>query len=471
MSLYRKRDLGQTSESDCKGILTRQATLKRLKKELKEVIQNATRQKKLRDERKRKLESMDETKRKKLMGKATSDLGRPEKCDKSELIKAICRIVSSGSAAYDRRRSEVIRAVKTLDQLMEALNREGFELKRSSVYFHLLPRNHRSMEGKRHVTTAPVKLYKSQNSKHASHPSTKFARASIRSLEELAAILDPAEVTFHSQDDKAKVPIGLTAANKQVTMLMHMEYQVTLPDHDFVVAPKHKLILSVIGDMKLVKSKDLTNDAVTYSGATYISIRSAKHSASSVFAHFQNMMRVRSLPEFATSCQTDRHEEKKVMIVTVDGGPDENPRYEKTINCSIKYFVENGLDAFFLATNYPGRSAFNLVERRMVKLSEELSAVFLEHDKFWSHLDAKGVTVDKDLELKNFEYAGRTHAEIWSGLVIDGNPVVAEFIEDDEPVIMGTRSEEWKACHVRQLQYFLQIVKGTDPKCCSSFQS
>ena len=38
VSLYRKRDLGQASESDRKEILTRQATLKRLKKELKEVI-------------------------------------------------------------------------------------------------------------------------------------------------------------------------------------------------------------------------------------------------------------------------------------------------------------------------------------------------------------------------------------------------------------------------------------------------
>ena len=228
-----------------------------------------------------------------------------------------------------------------------------------------------------------------------------------------------------------------------------MEYQDTLPDHDFVVASKYKLIPSVIGDMKLVKSKDLTNDAVTYSGATYIGIRSAKHSTSSVFAHFQDMMRVRSLPEFATSFQNDRHKEKKVMIVTVDGGPDENPRYGKTINCSIKYFVENGLDAFFLATNAPGRSAFNRVERRIVKLSKELNGVILEHDKFASHLDAKGATVDKDLELKNFEYAGRTLAEIWSGLVIDGNPVVAEFIEDDAPVIVGKMSEDWKACHVR----------------------
>ena len=64
MSLYRKRDLGQASESDRKEILTRQANLKRLKKELKEVIQNDTRQKKLRYKRKRKLESMDETTRK-----------------------------------------------------------------------------------------------------------------------------------------------------------------------------------------------------------------------------------------------------------------------------------------------------------------------------------------------------------------------------------------------------------------------
>ena len=189
------------------------------------------------------------------------------------------------------------------------------------------------------------------------------------------------------------------------------------------------------------------------------------------FAHFQDMMRVCSPPEFATSFQIDRYKDKKVMIVTVDGGLDENPRYEKTINCSIKYFVENGLDAFFLATNAPSRSTSSRVEQRMVKLSKKLSTVILEHDKFGSHLDAKGVTFDKDLELENFEYAGCTLAEIWFGLVIDGNPTVAEFIEDDAPVIMGTKSEEWKACHVQQSQYFLQIVKCTYPKYYSSFQS
>ena len=169
--------------------------------------------------------------------------------------------------------------------------------------------------------------------------------------------MGPAEARLHCQDDKAKVPIGLTVANKQAPMLMRMEYQVTLPDHGFVVALKHKLIPSAIGDIKFVKSKDLTNCAVSYPGATYIGIRSAKHSASSVFTHFHDIMRVRSLPEFVTSFQTGRNEEKKVMIVTVDGGLHEKPRYEKSITCSIRYFVENGLDVLFLATNAPGRSA------------------------------------------------------------------------------------------------------------------
>ena len=136
------------------------------------------------------------------------------------------------------------------------------------------------------------------------------------------------------------------------------------------------------------------------------------------------MMRVRSLPEFATSFQTDRHEEKKVMIVTVDEGLDENPRSEKTKNYSIKCFVSNGFNVFFLATNAPGHSALNRVDRRMVELSKELSDTILKHDKVGSHLDAKGVMVDKDLELKNFDYTRQALAEIWSGFVIDGNLVV-----------------------------------------------
>ena len=60
------------------------------------------------------------------------------------------------------------------------------------------------------------------------------------------------------------------------------------------------------------------------------------------------------------------------MIVTVDGDPDENPRYEKTMNYSIKYFVQNGLDAIFLAINAPSRTALNCVAHRMVKTQQRI---------------------------------------------------------------------------------------------------
>ena len=141
-------------------------------------------------------------------------------------------------------------SVKTLDDLTDALQEDGFNLSRSGVYLHLLPRYARSKEGKRHVTTVPVKL--GQNNQHAKHEATKFARSTIHAVvEEIAGILGPQQVTFHSQDDKAKVSLGSPAANKQIPLLMHMEYQIRLPDHDHVIASMHKLIPSVIGDMQI----------------------------------------------------------------------------------------------------------------------------------------------------------------------------------------------------------------------------
>ena len=162
----------------------------------------------------------------------------------------------------------------------------------------MLPKNSRTIEGKRQIRTASVRLYKSQNSKRSAHASTKFAIFSISVLEEVAPILGPEEVTFSYTNDKAKVLIGITTAKKKAPLFMHMEYEVTLPDHDFVVSCKHKLIPSVTGDMKVVQSKDLTNDAASYSGPTDTAIRRAKHFGSSAFRHLRYMNRARSLPEF-----------------------------------------------------------------------------------------------------------------------------------------------------------------------------
>ena len=82
------------------------------------------------------------------------------------------------------------------------------------------------------------------------------------------------------------------------------------------------------------------------------------------------------------------------------------PDIQKTIECATDFFLSQDLDAFFIVTNTPGRSAFNRVERRMVKFSKELSGVVLPHDNFGYHLNAKEETINKKLE-KNSGMPGR----------------------------------------------------------------
>ena len=54
--------------------------------------------------------------------------------------------------------------------------------------------------------TKPVKLISAQNSKYQSHLCA-FGGATINALEELDGLYGPGDVTFHSQNDKAKVPV------------------------------------------------------------------------------------------------------------------------------------------------------------------------------------------------------------------------------------------------------------------------
>ena len=116
-----------------------------------------------------------------------------------------------------------------------------------------------------------MKVLHSQNSKHSSHEGAVVSRSTIRHSEEIRGFHGPEEVIFHYQDDKAKVPIGLIPANKQVPLVMYVEYEFNLPGHNFAIAKQHKLVKLVIGNMQ-VTAKTFSVDAVMYSGPTYIGI-------------------------------------------------------------------------------------------------------------------------------------------------------------------------------------------------------
>lgn len=106
-------------------------------------------------------------------------------------------------------------------------------------------------------------------------------------------------------------------------------------------------------------------------------------------------------------------------------------RFPNVIRTMINHFKRYDLDALFVATNAPGRSAFNRIERRMAPLSKELSGLILNHDHYGSHLNSKNQTIDKELEKLNFMHAGLTLAEVWNQLIFDGYEVISEYIEPE----------------------------------------
>ncbi|GBP40850.1 hypothetical protein EVAR_88911_1 [Eumeta japonica] len=340
--------------------------------------------------------------------KTRSAPGRPRLEEQRPLLlKTIVDLAMFGASAEERRRSEIVRSCRTLTDLHEKLKEQGFQISRSGTYLRLFPRNYTAME-----------------------------------------------------DDKARVPIGLTAANKQAPLLMHVEYRVLLSNHDWVIATRHKLIPSVYAGCIIKENEMGRAEAVTYSGPTYMAIRSGKHSSSTASTHAVDFNKLATLSNFEQIMRNEEGRMKTVVLISSDGGPDENPRYPKVISHAIHNFVNHDLDAIFIFTNAPGRSAFNRVERSMASLNRELSGLILPHDSYGTHLDEQGRTKDHDLEKKNFQKAGEVLAEVWSNMVIDGNGVVAEYVEPDdsaESFIPDLPSQQWYSEHVRESQYLLQV--------------
>lgn len=174
---------------------------------------------------------------------------------------------------------------RTLDDLNEQLKKEGFELSRSALYlrydssflFHFISFiflfllgycrvDHYRMKGDAMCIRCQSNSNEQQNTARRQHPDQFFAAATINYLKELAVTMGERCVFFLSQDDKARVPLGLPAAHKQAPILMHLEYEIRLPDHDWVIAESHKLIPSVYAACEI-------KDSVTYSGPTFIAIR------------------------------------------------------------------------------------------------------------------------------------------------------------------------------------------------------
>ena len=209
--------------------------------------------------------------------------GRPQiEYDQPELLSTIAKIVEASSATDDRCRMECLRTVTTLDDLHSELKSLGFSVSRSATYLRLLPSRGSTSEGYRHVQTVPVKLTRPENNLRQKVKDRMFAKSFMDDLINVCKLFGPQSVLFLSNDGRARV--HLAAAFLQPPILMHMEYKVRLPDHNFVVGPRHTLIPSVYGVCEIKENGELSN-----SGDTFIRLRSGKHDSSSAHTHGYDM--------------------------------------------------------------------------------------------------------------------------------------------------------------------------------------
>ncbi|KAF2895144.1 hypothetical protein ILUMI_11031 [Ignelater luminosus] len=308
---------------------------------------------------------------------------------------------------------------------------------------------------------------KSRENKKLEAPQTLPKPATIRERARRSSGSDlepgPQAVNVLSVDDKARVPLGLPVAQKQAPILMRYERQILMPDHDYLIAKGLKLIPPVIDVLCFKDWK------VSYSGPTCISIRGGAIDSSTAETHRQDLIKYLHRDKMRDYFRSNNRI-KPVLVVFSDGGPDEAPRNEKVLQAAVKSFKMLDLDSMFVCTDAPHQSARNPVERRMTPLSRDLCGLIITHDVCGTHLDARGRTIDKVLEKKNFEAAGRILAEVWDRTVIDGFEVTAQYV----PPASTASSESteandvlWRDRHILQSKYCLQVVKCQDESCCS----
>ena len=203
---------------------------------------------------------------------------------------------------------------------------------------------------------------------------------------------------------------------------MHVSHEIRLPNHDFVKATKHKLTPSVYAGCETQSPSAWADSEISYSGPTYVPIRSGKHDSSTACSQGNDFNHVMEMKEFQEPVKVD-DVTKSIPIILCDGGPDENPQFSKTLDVLIQHFKEFNFDVMFVSTLAPSMSAYNNIERRMAPLRKALAGVLLPHYTFGTHLDLQRRTTDVELEKKNFKAAEKLLAEIWSEPVLDKFPV------------------------------------------------
>lgn len=296
LHLRRLKALGQSSITS-EQINEAEDKLKKAEKKKERLISEAKRMRKRREEEKKVIQALANKSPENAQALKHFNrgiIGRPPlEVDQPGLCSAILDIVGATSAADERRRTEGLRSITTVRELSGKLEEVGFIVSKSATYLRVLPRRANTREGRLHIHAVPVKLLRPEHSLRKAHQDRMFAKSGVDYIMTLCEIFGSQAVNVLCLDDKARVPLGLTAAKEQAPILMGIDYKVRMPDHDFVIGQGHKLIPSVYAKCDIKE-----NGVMSYSGLTFIFIRSARHDTSNAFTHHDDIKVVLEDPSF-----------------------------------------------------------------------------------------------------------------------------------------------------------------------------
>ncbi|CAG8530480.1 7001_t:CDS:2, partial [Gigaspora margarita] len=269
---------------------------------------------------------------------------------------------------------------------------------------------------KRRKTTIKVpnvKIVAVSQSEMNPHIDEHYCLASVKMVREFASTFANHSIII-SQDDKAKIGLGIPAVSRTFRSLQSFNEPVTVSDHNFPHRAKQKLIPSVY----LIINPEDTNESLRQ----------------------------------------------------VDEEPDENPRHLKNIIEYCRFFCKLDLDYFSIYTHAPSQSAYNPVKYSMCTLSEKLAGIELPIDKFGSHLNSWSVVIDEDLARYNFEFAGQYLCEIWKCDNINGKQVYINYVDHNENPFQNNEKDSiiwlWIECHIQICHYSLNVRKCSNQSCC-----
>ncbi|CAG8836581.1 35560_t:CDS:2, partial [Gigaspora margarita] len=198
-----------------------------------------------------------------------------------------------------------------------------------------------------------------------------YCLALVKGVKQFVVIF-PYNFVVISQDNKAKVLLGIPAVSKTFQTIQTINKTVTLADHDFPIRTHQKLISFVYLAIDPLDSNDTLRKGQLF------------------------VPNITSAPV------------KPIWVLLVNRGPDENPRYLKNI---LRY----------IRMHAPGQSAYNPVEQAMCTLSGKLASITLPIDTF---------VTNQELANKNFRYAEETLCTLWSKDMIFRKNVMTQYVDD-----------------------------------------